>query len=156
MGDTLVYTEYDKILENLYVGSAEIAMNIDMLLALDIKRIVQVMGDFEPKFKKIFQYKILPIDDTSEVNIKQYFNDTYNFIEDGLSSGEAVFVHCVMGISRSPTIIISYLMKKNYLTMDEAIAKVKSLRPIIDPNPGFLMQLKEYEAELSLGIDLLF
>ena len=56
-----------------------------------------------------------------------------------------VLVHCQAGISRSPTIVIAYLMKTKNLNQIEAYSEVHKIRPIIDPNMSFRCQLVEYE-----------
>lgn len=53
-------------------------------------------------------------------------------------------------MSRSATIVISYLMKKfPEMTWNKALRFVKSKRPIVSPNEGFLRQLKSYERLLE-------
>ena len=63
-----------------------------------------------------------------------------------------VFVHCVAGVSRSSTIVISYLMKINKWTFDKSLQFVQNKRPKIMPNNGFIQQLKEYQSKL-LSVD---
>jgi dual specificity MAP kinase phosphatase len=59
-----------------------------------------------------------------------------------------VLVHCQAGISRSPTIVIAYLMKIKNLTHDSAYHLVKSKRGIIEPNIFFVSQLFDFEKTL--------
>jgi dual specificity phosphatase 12 len=49
-----------------------------------------------------------------------------------------------MGKSRSSTVCIAYLMKKFALTPADALARVRSVRPIVEPNAGFMQQLELY------------
>lgn len=49
-----------------------------------------------------------------------------------------------MGISRSATIVIAYLMIKKQLRAKEAIERVKKARDI-QPNNGFLKQLAQLD-----------
>ncbi|RAL02510.1 dual specificity protein phosphatase family protein [Aspergillus ibericus CBS 121593] len=64
------------------------------------------------------------------------------------SHGEAgtgnVLVHCDLGRSRSPTIIIAYLMRKFRIGVDEALRFVQAKQKI-KPKEGFLRQLKVWE-----------
>lgn len=55
-----------------------------------------------------------------------------------------VLVHCIMGISRSATITIAYLIIKKGLRAKEALEKVKKGRDI-RPNDGFLKQLAQLD-----------
>lgn len=49
-------------------------------------------------------------------------------------------------MSRSATIVVSYIMKKfPEMTTEKALKFVKNKRPIVSPNDGFLRQLKSYE-----------
>ena len=53
------------------------------------------------------------------------------------------------GISRSATIVIAYLMYMNKLNFEEAFQLVKTNRPIICPNNGFIKQLKKFEKDIK-------
>ncbi|CAF1390516.1 unnamed protein product [Rotaria sordida] len=53
-----------------------------------------------------------------------------------------------MGISRSATLVIAYLMIDGHKTLGETFQQVKSVREQIDPNEGFIRQLRELEISL--------
>lgn len=58
-----------------------------------------------------------------------------------------VLVHCHVGVSRSATLVLAYLMLKQNLTLVEAICAVKDNRGVI-PNRGFLRQLIKLDGQL--------
>jgi protein-tyrosine phosphatase len=58
-----------------------------------------------------------------------------------------VFVHCAMGMSRSATCVMMFLMKRFCLSMDDALSLVKHRREKIDPNEGFMSKLRQFEAD---------
>jgi hypothetical protein len=58
-----------------------------------------------------------------------------------------VLVHWAMGMSRSATMVIMYLMRKFELGWDIAFDIVKERREIIDPNEGFIKALQTYEGK---------
>jgi Predicted protein-tyrosine phosphatase len=53
-----------------------------------------------------------------------------------------------MGISRSSTIVIAYLMQKNNLTYAQALNLTVSRHPPTDPNRSFVQQLYKLESFL--------
>jgi protein-tyrosine phosphatase len=66
-------------------------------------------------------------------------------IEEGLSQNKKILVHCLMGLSRSPSIIVAYLMKKNSWSFDEAVKFVNSKRTHpININLGFTYKLMKF------------
>uniref|UniRef100_A0A8C2XAA0 Dual specificity protein phosphatase n=1 Tax=Cyclopterus lumpus TaxID=8103 RepID=A0A8C2XAA0_CYCLU len=58
-----------------------------------------------------------------------------------------VFVHCAVGVSRSASLVLAYLMIRHHYTLLEAINKVKERRWIF-PNRGFLKQLCALDMKL--------
>lgn len=64
----------------------------------------------------------------------------------GFFSG-IVLVHCHVGVSRSATLVLAYLMLKQNLTLVDAICAVKENRGVI-PNRGFLRQLIKLDSQL--------
>jgi atypical dual specificity phosphatase len=53
-------------------------------------------------------------------------------------------VHCLMGISRSATVVSAYLVATKKIPGANAIAFVQKKRPIACPNLGFRKQLDIY------------
>lgn len=64
-----------------------------------------------------------------------------------------VLVHCAMGLSRSSTLVLAYLMICENMTLVDAIKAVSSNRNI-SPNAGFLEQLRELDKELHCQASL--
>eukprot|EP01122_Echinamoeba_exundans_P001206 TRINITY_DN1118_c0_g1_i1.p1 TRINITY_DN1118_c0_g1~~TRINITY_DN1118_c0_g1_i1.p1 ORF type:complete len:286 (+),score=44.50 TRINITY_DN1118_c0_g1_i1:420-1277(+) len=92
-------------------------------------------------------YLNIDVLDMENQNIKKHFEKCFKFIEGGRRDG-VVLVHCNAGVSRAPTICIAYLMKKLKVTFEDAFELVKDARPAIEPNSGFVLQLKDYYYEL--------
>ena len=87
--------------------------------------------------------------DVEEANIKAHFETAYEKIEACRAEGSALFVHCSRGVSRSASLCIAYLMRKEGWTAQKARALVEERRPIVLPNEGFWKCLIEYGKELT-------
>jgi protein-tyrosine phosphatase len=55
----------------------------------------------------------------------------------------------MMGISRSTTVVLAYLIATTKMTPHEALAAVRSKRAIVGPNRGFMDQLEAYYSTCS-------
>lgn len=62
-----------------------------------------------------------------------------------------VLIHCRKGVSRSVSIVIGYLISTQNMSFNEAYNLLKSKRANIDPNIGFVAQLKDLESSLKEG-----
>jgi len=103
---------------------------------------VVTLCDIPAPFPDDFQYfSLRNIEDMPDENILQYFPEGVAFMDDAISSGKSVLVHCAAGISRSSSFVCAYLMKVDGLTFEEALEEVKKARPIVSPNLGFRKQL---------------
>ncbi|GFQ79313.1 hypothetical protein TNCT_451621 [Trichonephila clavata] len=67
---------------------------------------------------------------------------------EGLKEGKGVLVHCFAGISRSPTIVIAYLMQKLDMTPEEAYFFVEKRKIHISPSLHFIEQLNMHQEAL--------
>ena len=69
-------------------------------------------------------YKGIQLVDVPQTNIAIYFNDVVDFIDLALSAGGKVLVNCEMGMSRSSTCVLAYLMLRHHMSAGEALSKV--------------------------------
>lgn len=93
------------------------------------------------KFKHL-EYHYIEINDDPTENIFQHFEAATDFIH---QQKGAVLVHCAAGVSRSSTICIAYLIRYGGFTVEQALVICKIARPVINPNDGFMEQLRKYE-----------
>ncbi|EGC34235.1 hypothetical protein DICPUDRAFT_153585 [Dictyostelium purpureum] len=142
--------DVSKIFPGFYIGSLP-AVNRGNLDKHQITHILSILNEFRPKWTNMYSYLHIDIYDSPSVDIKKYFEKTFQFIEEGRREG-AVLVHCFAGISRSATICIAYCMRKLRISFEDAHGLLFDARPIIFPNESFVKQLKKYEAELKEGI----
>lgn len=63
------------------------------------------------------------------------------------SSGK-VLVHCIMGMSRSSTLVLAYLMIHRHLTLKQALQKLVQKRAIY-PNRNFLALLLDLDLQMT-------
>lgn len=132
-----------EIIPRLFLGDEDASKDSLLLDKLKIVNIVKVGQELEMKFPQKYNYMNIDIYDHDEENIYQYFESTFDFIQEALNKNEGVLVHCKFGISRSSTIVCSYLIQKFEYRCIEAISFVSSKRFIINPNQGFIRQLEE-------------
>lgn len=64
-----------------------------------------------------------------------------------MSSSAKVLVHCVVGISRSATLVLAYLMLHQQMSLRQAVITVRQHRWVF-PNRGFLCQLCQLDQKL--------
>lgn len=76
----------------------------------------------------IEDYLYVPIKDKRNVNIRQHFEQCYNFIEDSRKRTN-VLIHCKAGVSRSVSVLVAYIMKKFNYSLLDAYSLVKQANP---------------------------
>ena len=141
-----LYRPMSQITNNLYLGNLFDAQNIQKLLKLGIKKVLSLITDTQLlKYPDEIEHKLIKIEDFPKENIIQYFYECLLFIDDN----KKVLVHCFAGLSRSATIVVAYIMWKNQLDFLEAIHLIEQIRPKINPNFGFVKQLRMFEKLLK-------
>ncbi|CAB4063737.1 SSH [Lepeophtheirus salmonis] len=138
-----------KILDYVYLGSEWNASNLDELKANGITHILNVTREIDNFFPAVFEYRNIRVYDEESTDLLKFFDETYRFIHKAFSRNGKVLIHCKMGISRSATVTMSYIMKEHEKSLEDTIIKVKERRDIINPNKSFIKQLEVYEGILG-------
>jgi protein-tyrosine phosphatase len=142
-----------RVLPHLYLGNMRDASDLEVLERLGVRYVLNVTS--KPPVYQLsprIHYKQLEAADNSFQNLRQFFEEAFDFIDLARDNQSGVLVHCQAGISRSPTIAVAYLMKKYpAMAMADAYKFVKTRRSIISPNLNFMGQLWEFEQGLKLS-----
>lgn len=146
--------ELSLILPFLFLGNEKDAQDLACMITLNIGHVLNITTHL-PLYHAdsgALRYKRLPATDNSKQDLRQYFEEAFEFIEEAQQKGKGVLIHCQAGVSRSATVVIAYLMKHTLMTVGDAYKFVKGKRPIISPNLNFMGQLLEFESDLNAGI----
>lgn len=71
-----------------------------------------------------------------------------SFIDDAVSNGGRVLVHCIAGVSRSVALAAAWMMSRQRMSLKATLKRIRAQRPIARPNEHFLLALADYELEL--------
>jgi Predicted protein-tyrosine phosphatase len=133
----------------IFIGSNNDAGNKKFLQKRHIVGIINAAEECPVNMTFPFAYLKLHLIDIPSQDILQVLPTVYTFLENNLSVGN-VLVHCAMGISRSVSLVIGYLLLKfpvyNY---NHIYDYVRSHRQIAYPNSGFKEQLISLQQSLN-------
>lgn len=143
------FSECNHIIDNIYLGSSYNASNYDLIQKLDIARIVNVSDDvpnfFESDIELEYFYHNIK-DNGIDIFKKEELDLIFDFIKKNDSN---VLVHCVVGRSRSVTIVIYYLIKEHNMDVETAINYIKSKRNGINPSLRLVNSIKNIKKEIN-------
>jgi len=145
----------NKVYNGILISNGETVQNIGHLKSIGVTHVLNTAEqhvDVSPgafSLNKI-QYYGFHVDDLPHANISRHFRRTTDFIQRAVETGGTVCVNCYMGLSRSATVVIAYLMMKQNMTCKQALDVISQGRKV-RPNPGFLQQLAELEHTLRLS-----
>jgi hypothetical protein len=63
----------------------------------------------------------------------------------------SVVVHCAMGVSRSASVVLAFLIRHRGMSLVDALALVRARRFVAYPNKGFLRSLRAFESQCRGG-----
>jgi hypothetical protein len=100
---------------------------------------------------KVETYAWEKIKDTTPAPSIDWLRRQVKFIDEQRQAGKTVYVHCRNGVSRSGMVVVAYVMYKDKLPRDKALAQVRSKRQIARPNAAFMARLLDWERALEIG-----
>jgi len=143
----------NKVSTGIIIGNGETVCDITYLKSQGVTHVLNtaeqhVMVSQAKYATHGIQYYGFHVDDLPHCDISRYFRRTTDFIHSAVSGGGLVVVNCYMGLSRSASCVLAYLMTKHDMSLSKALDYVKASRAV-RPNEGFLNQLKDLERSLA-------
>ncbi|XP_021357881.1 protein phosphatase Slingshot homolog 1-like isoform X2 [Mizuhopecten yessoensis] len=133
----------------LFLGSEFNASNLEELTENGVDHILNISREVDNFFPEILTYMNIKEWDNEEADLCKHWDDTNKFIAKARRENSKVLVHCKMGISRSASTVMAYLMKEYGMSRREAYDFVKAKRACVMPNQAFWAQLLIYEGILN-------
>jgi len=134
-----------RVLEFLFVGGYLAAENVAWLKEMKITCVINVRKALINNIADDIEYVNVDVDDDEYEPIHWYFDDTTTKIENHRNANGKILINCEMGISRSATICLMYLVRCQNRTLRQAYYELKRLRPCIHPNTYFWRAMILYE-----------
>ncbi|XP_068561302.1 dual specificity protein phosphatase 14 [Cebidichthys violaceus] len=140
--------EVSQVTPGLFLGGLDSARNLGVLSTRNITLIVNASGLEDLVYPQLDSLQVLhvPVQDRPHAPLRLYFDPVAERIHQNQTG--RTLVHCSAGRSRSPTLIMAYLMRFEGLSLRRAHEVVLDQRPFIRPNAGFWRQLMDYERTL--------
>lgn len=145
--------EATQIIENLWVGDIRSPCDKKSLKDRNIHMIVSAVHGASAYHPFDFHYINADLRDLEDENILTEIRRILPMIHNCIVNGKGVLVHCMKGASRSATITAAYLIKYKNMTTDGALKYMTDKRSCVNPNEGYVQQLRNFELNLKLERD---
>ena len=140
------FREPDHIIDNLYLGSSYHASQWEWLETNKITHIVNVALEVPDFFSEDLIY--IPCQSIKDNGVDTFQSELDTIIDtlykNKNNKNESVLVHCLVGRSRSATIILAYLIKYHQMSPLEALEFVKQKRNVINPSKKLMDYLTSW------------
>ncbi|XP_032087362.1 dual specificity protein phosphatase 13-like [Thamnophis elegans] len=144
----------DEVWPKIYIGNMVTAHNKEELSQHGITHIMNAAhGAWGSKGNQTFygseiSYYGIAAEDSVDFDLSVYFHPASKYIHQALRAPKGkILVHCILGKSRSPALVLAYLIIYQNLSLADALERLLQHRAV-SPNRGFLKQLQDLDLEL--------
>lgn len=148
----------NEVFPRIYLGNESAARDKNRLKIYDVTHVLNMAEgrtcgqvSTSESYYRNHNMRYLGIEayDTDGYSINKHFDETTRFIDDAIQNRGKVLVHCRMGMSRSATVVLAYMLMTHRIPIRKAVGIVRRARYIF-PNDGFLLQLCVLNDDLHL------
>jgi Dual specificity phosphatase, catalytic domain len=112
------------------------------------RAVLNVCETKDPYLAEVHRWE--PIPDLGPAPSIDWLHSQVEFIDQQRKAGLPIYIHCRAGVNRSVMVVAAYLMWRDALSRDEALAVVRSKRPRAGPFDVYKAYLSEWEKSLRL------
>ncbi|XP_028449518.1 dual specificity protein phosphatase 18 [Perca flavescens] len=135
-----------QITPTLFLSGADGPLNAALMSQKRITLIVNAtLSHASPAYPGVECVRV-PVSDLPSARLGDHFDRVAERIHGNRAGG--TLVHCAVGMSRSPALVMAYLMRYRGVTLGQAHRWVRDSRPFVRLNSGFWEQLLQYERRL--------
>ncbi|XP_031164409.1 dual specificity protein phosphatase 18 [Sander lucioperca] len=135
-----------QITPTLFLSGADAPLNAALMSQKHITLIVNAtLSHASPAYPGVECVRV-PVSDLPSARLGDHFDRVAERIHGNRAGG--TLVHCAVGMSRSPALVMAYLMRYRGVTLGQAHRWVQDSRPFVRLNAGFWEQLLQYERRL--------
>jgi predicted protein tyrosine phosphatase len=135
-----------KVAPHIFLSDVRSAQELKLLESNSIRLVISLGSEKAPLPEFLLsvpcKQHFIKIDDDESADILIHFEKACRLIASSIKDKENVLIHCDAGISRSTTLYLSYFMKNESLSFEDALPKLQELYPQAYPNAGFEIQLE--------------
>ena len=138
----------------LYVGRKPVPDEAASLSELGITHVVSCLPEHQRQsvgfLATEFSHHFIEIHDGMHESIASAFPAFFARVQRCHAEGGTALVHCEVGVSRSATLAIAWVMQAHSLSFFDAYLRVRARRNEVLPNIGFASELQVFESTLGL------
>ena len=138
--------DMDMVRSGLFLGSQKAEQApIEHLRAKGITHVLQLGTNsitMSPSHPHELTYLCIDVHDKHEADLITALrrHKAMEFMDSATQLPNSLLVHCQMGMSRSGTTVVVYLMLREHLTFWDALVQTTAARRVVSPNAGFCRQ----------------
>ncbi|KAF9070421.1 protein-tyrosine phosphatase-like protein [Rhodocollybia butyracea] len=135
----------DEVDKQIYLGNLSAAFSSDLRNQLGITHILSVCPEtLSSVDSEGFKCQNIVVDDCEYADLLIHLPKACQFIQQAIDEEGRILIHCVMGVSRSATVLAAFFMQSKNISPSEAIGLIRTRRSCIQPNYGFKLQLDAF------------
>ena len=127
---------WDRVDPQVIVGAYPFARDVEGLAKEGVRAVVNTCEEYEGPQAEYERFGIeqlrIPTTDFTHPLLCDV-DRAVEFVQDHVSQGQTVYIHCKAGRARSATVALCWLMKYRDMTMEEGQAELLRHRPHVNP-----------------------
>jgi len=137
--------DYSVIIDDfLVLSSSAILRKPNALRALRVSHCLNLAGNCE--FAENLSVLDAHFKDATVSEVAALLEPMMRFLREARAAKKIVLVQCLAGMSRSPAVVVAYLVLECGQRVDDALELVRTRRPCVRPNKSILEFLRKREA----------